>query len=99
MKQTDARITELMSRLTALERERAEIVAEISTLRSARSEEPAGAKVVPSARAGDPIDRNSEIEKKDCSVSPAFPRPLRCLPHPLGESHNGTQRLRTCLCE
>ena len=36
MKQMDARIAELLARLTALERERAEIVAEIDTLRSAR---------------------------------------------------------------
>jgi hypothetical protein len=39
MKQTDARITELMARLTVLERERADVVAEINTLRSMRSEE------------------------------------------------------------
>jgi hypothetical protein len=38
MKQTDARITELLARLTALERERVEIVAEINTLRSVQSE-------------------------------------------------------------
>lgn len=60
----DARITELMARLTALERERAEILAEINTLRSLRSEEAAAIKAVPSAKAGDPIDRNSTIEKK-----------------------------------
>lgn len=60
----DARITELVARLTALERERAEILAEINTLRSARSEEAAAIKAVPSAKAGDPIDRNSTIEKK-----------------------------------
>ena len=64
MTQMDARITELVARLTALERERAEIVAEINTLRSVRSEEAAAIKVVPSAKAGDPIDRNSTIEKK-----------------------------------
>ena len=60
----DARITELVARLTALERERAEILAEINTLRSVRSEEAAAIKAVPSAKAGDPIDRNSTIEKK-----------------------------------
>ena len=60
----DARIAELVARLTALERERAEIVAEIDTLRSARSGKTAAIKVVPSAKAGDPIDRNSSIEKK-----------------------------------
>src|SRR5216683_7625642 len=62
--QMDARITELVARLTALERECAEIVAEIDTLRSARSGKTAAIKVVPSAKAGDPIDRNSTIEKK-----------------------------------
>ncbi|MBU6457238.1 MAG: hypothetical protein KGK01_17880 [Bradyrhizobium sp.] len=60
----DARITELVARLTALERERAEIVAEINTLRSTRSEGAAAIKVVPSGKAADPIDRNSTIEKK-----------------------------------
>jgi hypothetical protein len=64
MKQTDARITELMARLTALERERADVVAEINTLRSMRSEETEPIKVVPSGHAGDPTDRNSPIEKK-----------------------------------
>jgi hypothetical protein len=39
MKQTDARITELVARLIALERERVEIVAEINTLQSMQSEE------------------------------------------------------------
>lgn len=64
MTQMDARITKLMARLTALERERAEILAEINTLRSLRSEEAAAIKAVPSAKAGEPIDRNSTIEKK-----------------------------------
>jgi len=64
MKQTDARITELVARLTELERERAEIVAEINTLRSGQSEGAAAIKVVPSAKAGNPIDRNSTIEQK-----------------------------------
>jgi hypothetical protein len=64
MTQMDARIAELMARLAALERERAEILAEINTLRSVRSEEAAAIKAVPSAKAGDPIDRNSTIEKK-----------------------------------
>ena len=36
MTQMDARISELVARLTALERERAEFVAEINTLRSAK---------------------------------------------------------------
>lgn len=62
MKQTDARITELMSRLTVLERERVEILAEINALRSMQSEGTAAIKV--SGKAGDPIDRNSTIEKK-----------------------------------
>jgi hypothetical protein len=60
----DARIAELVARLTALERERAEIVAEIDTLQSPRSGKTAAIKVVPSAIAGDPIDRNSAIEKR-----------------------------------
>jgi hypothetical protein len=64
MTQMDARITEVVARLTALERERTEILAEINTLRSVRSEEAAAIKAVPSAKAGDPIDRNSTIEKK-----------------------------------
>jgi superfamily II DNA or RNA helicase len=64
MKQTDARIAELVARLTALERERADVVAEIKTLRSMRSEETEPIKVVPSGHAGDPTDRNSPIEKK-----------------------------------
>jgi hypothetical protein len=64
MTQMDARIAELVARLTALERECTEIVAEIDTLRSARSGKTAAIKVVPSAKAGDPIDRNSSIEKK-----------------------------------
>jgi superfamily II DNA or RNA helicase len=64
MTQMDARIAKLVARLTALELERAEIVAEIDTLQSARSGKTAAIKVVPSAIAGDPIDRNSAIEKK-----------------------------------
>jgi hypothetical protein len=64
MKQTDARITELMARLTALERERLEIVAEINTLRSVQSDGTAAIKVVLSAKAGDPIHRNSTIKEK-----------------------------------
>jgi hypothetical protein len=60
----DARIAELVARLTALERERAEIVAEIDTLQSARSGKTTAIRVVPSAIAGDPIDRNSAIEEK-----------------------------------
>jgi hypothetical protein len=38
MKQTNVRITELMSRLTVLERERVEILAEINALRSMQGE-------------------------------------------------------------
>ena len=64
MKQTDARITGLLARLTALERERVEIVAEINTLRSVQSEGSAATKVVLSGKAGEPIDRHSPIEKK-----------------------------------
>ncbi len=64
MTQTDGRISELMARLTALERERAEIVAEINALRSVQNERTAAVKVVPSGRAGDPTNRNSPIEKK-----------------------------------
>ena len=64
MTQMDARIAELVARLTALERECAEIVAEIYTRRSERSGKSAAIRVVRSAKAGDPIDRNSSIEKK-----------------------------------
>jgi hypothetical protein len=64
MKQTDARITKLVARLTELERERAEIVAEINTLRSVQSEGGAPIKVVPSAKDGNHIDRNSTIKQK-----------------------------------
>jgi hypothetical protein len=64
MTQMDARITEPVARLSALERERAEISAEINALQSVRSEEAAAINAVPSARAGDPINRNSTIEKK-----------------------------------
>jgi superfamily II DNA or RNA helicase len=64
MTQTDIRITELMTRLTALERERAAIVAEIETLRSAPNEEPAANKVIPPEKASDLVDRNSTIESK-----------------------------------
>src|SRR6185437_5312964 len=64
MTQTDIKITELMARLTALERERAAITAEIETLQSAPSEQTAAVKVIPSKKAGDPVDRNSTIEKK-----------------------------------
>jgi hypothetical protein len=64
MKQTDARIVELVARLKELERERAEIVAEIKTLRSVQSEGTAAIEVVPSAIAKNPIDRNSTIKQK-----------------------------------
>lgn len=63
MPQTDARISELMARLTSLERERAEIVAEINALRPVQNERTAAVKVS-SGRAGDPTDRHSPIEKK-----------------------------------
>jgi hypothetical protein len=64
MTQMDARISELMARLTALERECAEIVVEINALRSVQNERIAAVKVVPSGRTDDPTDRNSSIEKK-----------------------------------
>jgi hypothetical protein len=64
MKQTDARIAELLARLTALERERVEIVAEIDNLRSVQNAGSAATKVVLSGKVDDPIDRNSAIEKK-----------------------------------
>jgi hypothetical protein len=64
MTQIDVRISELVARLTELERERAEIVAEINTLRSVQSEGIAAIKMVPSARAENPIDRNSTIKQK-----------------------------------
>jgi len=64
MRQTDARITELLARLAALERERVEIVAEINTLRSVQGKGSSTTKVGLSGKAGDPIDRHSPIEKK-----------------------------------
>jgi hypothetical protein len=64
MMRTNIRITKLMTRLTALERERAEIIAEIETLQSAPSEHTAAIKVIPSEKAGDLVDRNSTIENK-----------------------------------
>jgi hypothetical protein len=64
MSQTDTRITKLMTRLAALEHERAAIVAEIETLRSTPSEQTSVAKVIPSEKAGDLVDRNSTIESK-----------------------------------
>ena len=64
MMRTNIRITELKTRLTALERERAAIVAEIETLQSAPSEQTAATKVIPSETAGDLVDRNSTIENK-----------------------------------
>jgi hypothetical protein len=60
MIQMDARISELVARLTALERE--EIVAEINALRSVRDARAAAVKMVPSGRTDDPTDRNSPIE-------------------------------------
>jgi superfamily II DNA or RNA helicase len=67
MTQMDARITELVARLTALERERAEVLAEINALRSARSvasDEAASVTAVPSAKTGDSVDRNSTTKQK-----------------------------------
>ena len=66
MTQTDDRLSELMARLTALERERAEIVAEIKALRSLQNERTAAVKMVPSVWAGDPTSRNSPIERLLC---------------------------------
>jgi superfamily II DNA or RNA helicase len=64
MTQIGKRISELVARLTELERERAEIVTEINALRSVDDARTAAAKMVPLGRAGDPTDRNSPIEKK-----------------------------------
>jgi hypothetical protein len=64
MTQTDIRITELMTRLTALERERAAITAEIAILQSAPSEQTAAIKVISSEKARDLVDKNSTIESK-----------------------------------
>jgi hypothetical protein len=64
MTQTDIRITELMARLTALERERATIIAEIEILKSALSEQTAANKVIPPEKASDLVDRNSTNESK-----------------------------------
>jgi hypothetical protein len=64
MTRTNIRITELMTQLTALERERAAIVAEIETLRPAPTEQTAAIKVIASEKAGDLVDRNSTIESK-----------------------------------
>jgi hypothetical protein len=46
MTRTNIRITELMTRLTALERERAAIIAEVETLQSAPGEQTAAIKVI-----------------------------------------------------
>jgi hypothetical protein len=64
MNQADTRISELVARLTELERERAEIVGEINALRSVDDARTAAAKMVPLGGAGYPTDRNSPIEKK-----------------------------------
>src|SRR5712672_87975 len=64
MTRTNIRITKLMTRLTALERERAAIIAEIETLQSAPSEQTAAIKGIPSEKAGDLVDQNSTIENK-----------------------------------
>src|ERR1700737_2855902 len=98
MTQMDARISELLARVTALERERAEIVVEINALRSVQNERIAAVKVVPSGRTDDPTDRNSPIEKKIALFRRLFRGRSDVFPIRWGESH-GTQRLRTCLCE
>src|SRR5215204_4647866 len=64
MTQTSTRIAELMARLSALDCERAAIVAEIETLQSAPSEQTAAINVIPSEKAGDLVDRHSTIEKR-----------------------------------
>ena len=64
MTQIDTRISELVARLTELDRERAEIVTEINALRSVDDARTAAAKMVPLGKAVDPTDRNSPIEKK-----------------------------------
>ena len=64
MTQIDRRISELVARLTELDRERAEIVTEINALRSVDDARTAAAKMVPLGKAVDPTDRNSPIEKK-----------------------------------
>jgi hypothetical protein len=64
MTRTNIRTNELLTRLTALERERAAILAEIETLRSAPSDQTAAIKIIPSEKVGDPVDRNSTIESK-----------------------------------
>ena len=69
-----------MTQLTALERERAAIIAEIETLQSSPSEQTAAIKVFPLEKAGDLVDRNSTIENKIalfrrlfCGRSDVFP--------------------------
>src|ERR1700730_15243305 len=64
MTQMDARISELVARLTVLERERAESVAEIDALRSAHEAGTGALKAVPSGRADGPPSRTCPIEKK-----------------------------------
>jgi hypothetical protein len=86
-----------MARLTSLERERAEIVAEINALRPVQNERTAAVKV-PSGRAGDPTDRHSPIEKKIALFRRLFRGRSDVFPHPVGESHDGAERLRTRLC-
>ena len=62
MTHPDARLSNLKARLTALDRERAAIVAEIESLRSAP--EPSPPKVTPLEQVGQLVDRNSPIEAK-----------------------------------
>ena len=99
MTQMDARIAELVARLTALERECAEIVAEIDTLRSARSGKTAAIRVVPSAKAGNPIDRNSSIEKKIALFRRLFRGRSDVFPVRWENRTTGRSRLRTRLRE
>ena len=65
MMRTNIRITKLMTRLTALERERAEIIAEIETLQSAPSEQTAAIKVRLSKTASQSVlEGGSEFETR-----------------------------------
>jgi hypothetical protein len=91
MTQTDIRITELMTRLAALECERAAITAEIETLQSAPSEQTAAIKVISSKKAGDLVDRNSTTESQIALFRQLFRGrsdvfPIRCENHKTGRS-------------
>jgi hypothetical protein len=88
MMRTNIRITELMTRLTALERERAEIIAEIETLQSAPSEQTAAIKVIPSEKpAISSIGIRQSKTRLPCSDG--FSAAVRMSSHPLGESQAG----------